>query len=197
MHREWNKFYKNNGRFYLLPHPDIQRAIEKFKENDAFKVLDVGCGSGRNLVPLAQGNLMVTGIDFAPAAGHLAEEWLREKGLEGKVYIGDYKKDLVSFKKDEFDAVVSINSLQYVEEVKDLEDSLGEINRVLKENGKLFLVLPSPRTIIFQPQVTQSFFDKQIIESLLSAYFEIDEIYTDEDKAWVVFATNKRNVIEK
>lgn len=194
MHKKWNKFYRQYGRFYLLPHEELEKAIGIFEKEDILNILDVGCGSGRHLIELAEKNFKVTGVDYSPAAAHEAEQWLHEKGLPGKVYIGDYKHDLKSFEDDEYDAVVSINSLQYLDSVKELEDIFVEINRVIKEGGKLFLVLPSNHSVIMQPTVPQIFVNENDLRSMLSAYFEIHELYEGNEKEWIVFATNKKNV---
>ena len=164
MHKKWNKFYRQYGRFYLLPHEELEKAIGIFEKENILNILDVGCGSGRHLIELAEKN------------------------------IGEYKHDLKSFEEDEFDAVISVNSLQYLDSVKDLEDILVEINRVTKEGGKLFLVLPSRHSIIMQPSVPQIFVNENDLRSILSAYFEIHELYEGNEKEWVVFATNKTNI---
>lgn len=191
MHKTWNGFYQENDKFYLVEHEELEKAINVFKQKDTLAVLDLGCGSGRHLVTLAENDFLVTGLDYSPSAAHLAEEWLEEKGLQGKVYVSDFRKNLNSFKTDEFDAVVSIESLQYLDDEKELEDILGEINRILKKEGKLFLILPSKHSVILQPSVSQVLFDEDVLKSLLSAYFEINEFYQDQNKSWVIFATNK------
>ncbi|MCA9385998.1 class I SAM-dependent methyltransferase [Candidatus Dojkabacteria bacterium] len=194
MHKKWNEFYKNNDRFYLLPHEDLSKFIDLLGEHDVLNILDLGCGTGCNLLPLAEAGFMVTGIDYAPSAAHLAEDWLREKGLEGKVYIADFKEDLIQFSKDEFDALVSINSIHYLEDPKELEDILGGINRVVKEGGLAMFVVPSNQTAIIQPSVTQVYFEKEFLESVVSAYFDILELYQDSHNSWVILARNKQAV---
>lgn len=53
------------------------------------KALDLGCGTGTNLIRLAQAGWEVTGVDFAGIAVAAARRKLRQNGLEGRVILGD------------------------------------------------------------------------------------------------------------
>jgi len=194
MHSKWTAFFKKHGRFYILPHQDFNDAIKYFKEQEVYKVIDIGCGSGRHLIQLAQEGLDVTGIDFSPAAGQIAEHWLEEKNLKGKVYVADFKNELVNFKTDEFDAAVAVNSLQYIETPEKIEPVFSEINRIVKTDGPIFIVLPSDLSLIIQPDVMQVFFDRAILEPVLDKYFEVIDIYKDKEKCWVIMGKNRENI---
>lgn len=197
MHSKWTKFFKNHGRFYILPHDDFDSVMDFFKKEDVIKVIDIGCGTGRHLIPLAHRGFDITGIDYSPAAGQLAEQWLREKELDGKVYIADYTKELGSFKTDEYDAAVAINSLQYIETEEQLNKTFTEINRIVKDDGLVFIVLPSDQSLIIQPDVVQIFIDKTQLEQLVNNYFDVIDLYKDKDKSWVVMARNSTNKEEE
>lgn len=51
--------------------------------------LDLGCGTGTNLLTLAKSGWQVTGVDFAPRAMHEARRKFRRAGVEGLVRQGD------------------------------------------------------------------------------------------------------------
>jgi SAM-dependent methyltransferase len=191
----WSTFFKNKGKFYILPHPDFSEVIKYFKEQEVYKVIDIGCGTGRHLIEMAEKGLDVTGIDFSPAAGQIAESWLNEQNLTGKVYVADFREELVSFQTDEFDAAVAIESLQYLDSTFQLEKIIAELNRIVKTDGFIFIVLPSDRSLILQPEVTQVYFDKPYLETAFSSCFEIIDFYEDEKKNWVIMAKNKKNLI--
>lgn len=193
----WSMFFRDKGRFYLLSHPDFQEVINFFKEQEVYKVLDIGCGTGRHLIEMSEQGLDVTGIDFSPAAGQLAESWLNEKNLTGRVYVADFREELDSFQSDEFDAAVAIESLQYVESDYQLEKVFAEIQRIVKNEGYIFMVLPSEQTLIIQPDVQQIYFQKSQLETLISSHFEIMDFYQDKDKSWVIMVKNKKNKIEE
>ncbi|MBD3363389.1 methyltransferase domain-containing protein [Candidatus Dojkabacteria bacterium] len=189
MPKKWNKFYRKQGRFYLLPHPDFKKVVDIFKEDKILKIIDIGCGSGRHLIELAENDFLVTGLDYSPIAGHIAEDWLHQKDLKGKVYIGDYEEDLKHFEDESFDAAISVNSLQYVDSIEKLQHILKEIRRILRKNAKFFLVFPSQSTLIIQPNTTQLLLEKHEIEAVISKFFNIHEFYQDQNKAWVIFTS--------
>lgn len=194
MHSKWTSFFKEHGRFYILPHQDFKGVINYFKEQEVYNIIDIGCGTGRHLVQLAEEGFNVTGIDFSPAAGQIAEKWLEEKDLKGKVYVADFREELVNFKTDEFDACVAINSLQYIENPEKIDSIFSEINRTVKTDGPIFIILPSNLSLIIQPDVTQVFFDKETLEPILEKYFEIIDLYKDNDKCWVIMGKNRENI---
>jgi len=66
--------------------PELQSFLEKHPPGRA---LDLGCGTGTNLVRLAQAGWQVTGVDFVGKAVKLAQEKLHRLGLEGEVICGD------------------------------------------------------------------------------------------------------------
>ena len=50
------------------PTPFFQRFIPFLKHNGVKKVMDAGCGDGRNLAPFIQAGFQVSGVDFSNAA---------------------------------------------------------------------------------------------------------------------------------
>ncbi len=189
--KKWEKFFDRNGRFYMLPHEDIKKAISKFKENKVLSILEIGCSNGNNLIELAREKFILTGIDFSPSACRIAETWLKEKQLDGKVYVADFHEDLNTFDKGKFDAVVSIKTLHYHKDIKQFEKILSDIHKLIKQDGLLYLVLPSKDTVIIQPDVPQNFYSEEELKTTLSAFFDLEEIYQDSEKSWVIFAKAK------
>ncbi len=185
MKNKWEEFYKNKGRYYLKPHPAFQRFLNRVKPFGIKKVVDLGCGSGRHLIPLAEKGYEVTGIDYSPSAAHLAEKWLKTKNLEGKVYVSDIHERLKIFEEAAFDAVIAVKSLQY-STLEQFKDSIKEINRILITGGVLFLVIPSKSTEIKDLQVEQLFFEKEQLRDILDDTFRVLEIQEDSDKNFVV-----------
>jgi SAM-dependent methyltransferase len=191
MNKKWDSFYKQNGRFYLLPHPFVKDLVKLLKEADLYNVLDIGCGSGTNLIRFAEEGFDVTGLDFSVVAAHIAEEHLREKGLGGKVYTGDYLSAISHFTQEEFDLVVSINSLQYITDLEIFNNVIKEIKRVLSKHGFFFLVVPSQKSIIIEPKVEQMFWNPTKLEEVLSKEFNIEKSYVDENKYLVFLVSPK------
>jgi SAM-dependent methyltransferase len=184
---KWNEFYNLNKRFYLEPHAFLQKAIIVFKENNVKKILDLGSGSGRNLIALSEEGFEVKGIDSSPAAVELAKHWLKEKKLEGEVFIADLHEEIKCFNDNSFDAIIAINSLHY-QSSNQFIDTIKEIHRILKTKGIFFLVVPSKESIIKDIDLEQIFFNKEALLVALGDQFKILEFEQDEDKNFVVIA---------
>lgn len=164
--------------------------MNKAKEHGVRKVLDLGCGSGRHLVELAKEGFGVTGVDFSPAAAHLAEKWLHQKGLEGDVIVADFDEHVAGIKESSQEAIIAINSLEYGKP-KELGDNLKEINRILRTGGLFLLVYRSKETELKHPEVETQFYTEEELKEKIQKTFRIIEFSQDEKKNFVVIAQEK------
>lgn len=96
------------------------------------RLLEVGCGNGRQLERMAQAGWRAQGVDFDPAAVRQA----RSLGLE--VGLGDVAEQ--GFADETFDAVVASHVIEHVPEPAAF---LRECRRVLKPDGYLVILTPS------------------------------------------------------
>jgi SAM-dependent methyltransferase len=99
-------------------------------------LLEVGCGLGVELGLLSGLGFKVVGVDLAPAAVTLANEYLRIKELPGHAVVGN-AEDL-QFESESFDAIYSSGVLHHT---PDIERAIAEIYRVLKNGGRILIVL--------------------------------------------------------
>ncbi len=53
------------------------------------RAIDLGCGTGTNVITLAKHGWQVTGIDFTPRAVQLARRKMRASGVTADVQVGD------------------------------------------------------------------------------------------------------------
>ena len=77
----WDDIFKEKGRFFNHPHADMPGIVNLLKERKASAVLDLGNGTGRHTVYLAQNGFKVYGMDNSPQATKSAQEWLQAEGL--------------------------------------------------------------------------------------------------------------------
>lgn len=103
----------------------------------ALRVLDVGCGSGRLTVALAQAGASVTGIDTSAQRLGEAQERADRAGVELRLVQADMEAPL-PFADGAFDAVVSRLSLMIA---RDPVATLREQARVLASGGRLATVV--------------------------------------------------------
>lgn len=106
------------------------------------KVLDIGCGSGRFLSPLALRNPKVDfiGLDISSEMLSVLGQKVVGKGLDNlKIVEFDANKRLL-FPDEEFDAVLLYHSLHLIKKRKILA---MEIKRITKTNGRLMVATTS------------------------------------------------------
>jgi ubiquinone/menaquinone biosynthesis C-methylase UbiE len=56
------------------------------------RAIDIGCGTGTNLITLANSGWKVTGVDFAPRAIQLARQKLKKAGVQAELFVEDATK---------------------------------------------------------------------------------------------------------
>ncbi|MCJ7531355.1 MAG: methyltransferase domain-containing protein [Anaerolineales bacterium] len=98
------------------------------------RVLEVGVGTGRN-IPFSPRQIAVTGIDITPAMLNQAAQRAAVLGVTPDLRLGDVQK--LTFSDASFDNVVATFVFC---SVPDAILGLREVKRVLKMDGKLFLL---------------------------------------------------------
>lgn len=117
----WHRTKRNLVSYFLKQNLSDNRS----------KILDVGCGTGKNLEVFSKfGN--VWGIDNS----NEAIIFCKRRGLK-KVVKGNIEK--MPFKKNSFNAITALDVLEHVNDSK----ALIEINRVLKKGGILIITVPA------------------------------------------------------
>lgn len=115
-------------------------------------VLELGCGSGRLLLPIAEAGFQVTGVDNSASMLDRARQRLNGVPEAGNVQLesGDMR-DLNQFGRNSFNLIiVAINSFLHLESREDQLTALSEMRRVPGRDGLLVLDLfnPTPDTLV-------------------------------------------------
>jgi len=150
----WDRIYKREVRegyvdkktgkylYYDVekPHEDLKKVVSILKKNRVKRILYLGCGAGRNLIPLVRAGFEVQGIDLSSEGLKLIRDKLGRERLRAELRVGDVFRKL-PYPPGNFDAVISVQVLNHNVEKKIL-GTIGEITRVLKPNGMIFITLP-------------------------------------------------------
>jgi SAM-dependent methyltransferase len=113
--------------------PELIKFIETHKPGRA---IDIGCGTGTNVITLAQAGWQVTGVDFAPRAIKLARQKLRQAGVSAEVQVDDATK--LSGISGPFDLALDLGCLHGIP--KDGHAKyLDQMERILAPNGSWLL----------------------------------------------------------
>jgi SAM-dependent methyltransferase len=141
---QWNEIYKKEGTNYqyyniIEPHQDMPKVAEFLKSTGAKRVLDLGCGAGRNLIYLAQQGFDTYGMDIAPEGLKIIRENLAKNKLQADLKEGNVFAPL-PYPDEFFDGVISVQVLQHGTEQQILA-ATKEIDRILKNHGIIFITL--------------------------------------------------------
>ena len=99
------------------------------------KVLDLGCGSGRNFMLNPDQELYA--VDFSPEMIKLAQEDANFKGIDAKFFVANCYN--LEFSQNFFDAILCWSVLHCLETEEKRRGTLQEIYRVLTPGGKVLL----------------------------------------------------------
>jgi SAM-dependent methyltransferase len=110
----------------------LERVVEDLRLPARARILDAGCGSGRNMVELARHGT-VTGIELSQTSVSLA----RERRV-GEVIAGSVLE--MPFEADSFDLAASLDVIEHLED--DLA-ALRELRRVVAPGGSLLVTVPA------------------------------------------------------
>ena len=134
-----------SGEFYNRQTQDaehLERILAFINVRDGMRILDLGCGSGYLTFPIAERNphCEVTGLDIVCEAIDVNRSRAKDMGLNNLAFVS-YDGIDFPFEAGSFDLVVTRYALHHF---PDIEHSIGEVSRVLKEQGVLFISDPCP-----------------------------------------------------
>lgn len=132
----WNHIYKE--RKILLIDENVPKIAELFQEHKMKRVLDLGCGSGRHTVYLAQRGFHVYGIDLSEEGVKRAAHLLDRKNLRAFLTVGSFAN--LPYKRNSFDSCVSIRVLHHAR-IEAIRKAIDEIKRVVIPKGLIFVTV--------------------------------------------------------
>lgn len=142
--KEWIALHQNKR--YRPKYPSetvIQFVFRNFERNGNTKVLDLGCGAGRHVFFMGNENIIPYGIDFSDEGIEYTKEMLKDYGMEK--YIDNMKVASLTnlpYEDNYFEGIICYGVLYYLDK-DSIKKAVNEMRRVLREKGKLLLVVRS------------------------------------------------------
>ena len=109
----------------------VKTLISKFCKKKKLKILDMGCGAGKNMEELG-----ILGNVFGIDKSFEAIDYCRARGL---VNVGQGSTDKSGFGKNTFDLITLLDVLEHTDEHK----TFTEAKRILKNNGNILITVPA------------------------------------------------------
>ena len=107
------------------------KVLQMMPPEKPLKLLDIGCGEGRNAVFFARNGYQVTAFDLSPAGVKKTRKWSAEIGVPLEVFAAD----LLEFRlKQPYDILFSTGTLHYIPEQLRPE-ILGNYKEFTNPNG--------------------------------------------------------------
>ncbi|MCX5888305.1 MAG: class I SAM-dependent methyltransferase [Deltaproteobacteria bacterium] len=149
---DWGEIFAAPAMQGLQPNPDFLALLPELWRNGVRRVLDAGCGVGRQLLPLARHGFQVVGVDREAAALRLLKENLAAATLPAALLLADLQR--LPLAPGRFELVVSINVINHGNAAT-FRDYCRELDRVLKPGGRLFINV-SPRAFAAKVRLPQT-----------------------------------------
>lgn len=151
--------YAPYARFYDLEVEDLDAdlmVIEQFAQRAGSPILELACGTGRVLLPLARLGFDVTGVDVSASMLEVARRKLADEGLQDRVTLVEQDMRFLALDRQFNMIFVAVNSFSHVLTLDEQLVVLSRVRQHLKPGGLLLLDLFNPdleRLAQFQGQV--------------------------------------------
>lgn len=139
----WERAYTKGQFLQQSIQPEMTGHAQRFKSHGVNRILDLGCGSGRHTVYLAEQGFAVFGLDIAPTGLCATIKKLAEAGFPAHVTLSDIKK--LPYEDAFFDAIISVRVIHH-DRLAAIEKTVAEMYRVLKPVGLVWVTVPVPQT---------------------------------------------------
>ena len=163
--------------------PELREFIDTHKPGRA---IDIGCGTGTNVVTLTRAGWQVTGVDFAPRAISLAKRKTKEAGVRAELKVADATKlDGIS---GPFDLVFDLGCLHGIPSALQAQ-YLDQLDRILAPNGffLLYAFVRSPSADPSGPGLAEAEIDHIAARLTLLSRRDGTDTTRGRSSAWFLF----------
>lgn len=153
---EWKQFHTERikGHYMKRPNEPMLKALfggysdKPIKPQANWKVLDVGCGFGNNLVPFAELGCECHGVEIDPDMCTSTEHLLAGRGYTARIQYGSNRA--LPFPDGYFDLLLSVATIHYEGTEGNVLNALLEFKRVVKPGGLVYLATAGPGHDIYR-----------------------------------------------
>jgi len=142
---QWDQIYRRDGRVFLEPVQVVKGFVFELRGKGCQCVLDLGCGTGRHLVYLAEQGFTSFGLEISFSGLEQAKFWMNSSNLDGPLTLADMRAPL-PYQDNSFDAIISTQVIHHAY-LKTVQRTAREISRVLRSGGLILISVPAWRAL--------------------------------------------------
>lgn len=135
------------GSWLQKPVKTVLDILPLFEDYESLNVLDLGCGVGRNSIPIAQAfqkaKCIIDCVDILEMAVDKLNFYSSEYGVSDSINGIVSSIDDFEIKKNGYDFILSVSSLEHINSENAFINKLYEICNGIKENGVVCLIVNS------------------------------------------------------
>ncbi len=155
--REWHEFHDQRleeGNYPKWPNEAMLKVLfgsylkHPVHPSSDWKVLDVGCGFGNNLLPFLEKGCECYGVEIDKGIAKLCAPILAKRGYSASITAGSNRN--IPHEDSTFNLVLTVNTLHYEGSEKNILAALNEFKRVLRPGGTLYISTVGPRHEIYR-----------------------------------------------
>ncbi len=158
------------AQYYDLLYGNLEEDIPMWQalaEETTGPLLEVGCGTGRLLLPLAEAGYRLTGIDLSTVALSAARARLQAAGLSSQVSLVQADMRHFQLHRQNFNlAFVPLNTFMHCHTVEDQLATLQSIHAHLVPGGQLALDLFYPDPALLAEADGRLYFEAETVDDL-------------------------------
>lgn len=128
----WNNIASEWHEFKQIP----SKNVENFLKSKKGKILDLGSGSGRNIIKLKDKISEFYLVDFSKEMLRLAEKKAEIQNIKIKTFVSDLTK--IPFENNFFDSAICISAIHCIPK-KQHKKAVKELYRVLKSKSEAYI----------------------------------------------------------
>jgi SAM-dependent methyltransferase len=138
----WEDIYRRDGHVFTEVHAAVPEFASLLNRRGKLggRFLDVGCGNGRHLVYFSRLGYRVTGMDSAPSALKLSQEWLERNGLYADLLLSDSRYPF-PVSDESYDILLSTQVIHHAL-LRTVLFTINEITRVVRPGGLILITVP-------------------------------------------------------
>ncbi len=169
-----------SGSWLQKPVKTVMDLMPFFEKHQEVNVLDLGCGVGRNCIPIAQEYKSRCKIDCVDILDFAIDE-LKQNSIEYNVEneINGIVSSIDDFeiKANHYDLIIAVSALEHVDNAESFKQKLVEISKGIKKDGIACLIINSQITEINKengqkliPQFEVNLESQELLDMLSKAF---------------------------